>query len=242
MKMKRVIIYLFCLLASMYVLSACGSKSITIKLGGDTKTTEKEKEERESKEDESISTVEESVIEKTDTVQMPVTEQADIPQTTQIQTQAEPATAETQVLTTLYVVNCNESITLRTADSTSAKEIRQIPLGAAVSFMENAANGFYKVSYNGSTGYALASYLSVNPYNHYVASTTAAADTSWTGKVVRCNEFITIRKIPSTKGEEITKIPLGAIVTVYSGADNGFYYINYDGIEGYALASYIDAY
>lgn len=242
MKMKRVIIYLFCLLASMYVLSACGSKSITIKLGGDTKTTEEEKEERESKEDESISTVEESVIEKTDTVQMPVTEQADIPQTTQIQTQAEPATAETQVLTTLYVVNCNESITLRTADSTSAKEIRQIPLGAAVSFMENAANGFYKVSYNGSTGYALASYLSVDPYNHYVASTTAAADTSWTGKVVRCNEFITIRKIPSTKGEEITKIPLGAIVTVYSGADNGFYYINYDGIEGYALASYIDAY
>ena len=148
----------------------------------------------------------------------------------------------TQVLTTLYVVNCNESITLRTSDSTSAKEIRQIPLGAAVSFMENAANGFYKVSYNGSTGYALASYLSVDPYNHYVASTTAATDTSWTGKVVRCNEFITLRKTPSTKGEEITKIPLGAIVTVYSGADNGFYYINYGGIEGYALASYIDAY
>ena len=148
----------------------------------------------------------------------------------------------TQVLTTLYVVNCNESITLRTADSISAKEIRQIPLGAAVSFMENAANGFYKVSYNGSTGYALASYLSVDPYNHYVASTTAVASTSWTGKVVRCNEFITLRKTPSTKGEEITKIPLGAIVTVYSGADNGFYYINYGGIEGYALASYIDAY
>ena len=108
--------------------------------------------------------------------------------------------------------------------------------------MENASNGFYKVSYNGSTGYALASYLSVDPYNHYVASTTAAASASWTGKVVRCNEFITLRKTPSTKGEEITKIPLGAIVTVYSGADNGFYYINYYGIEGYALASYIYAY
>ena len=84
--------------------------------------------------------------------------------------------------------------------------------------------------------------LSVDSYNPYVASTTAAADTSWTGKVVRCNEFITLRKTPSTKGEEITKIPLGTIVTVYSGADNGFYYINYYGIEGYALASYIDAY
>ena len=239
MKMKRVITYLFCLLALMFAMSACGSKSITIKLGGDNKTTEEDRDEKESTEDESVPTVEESTVDKTATV--PVSEQ--VPQTTQIQTQAaEPATAMTQVLTTLYVVNCNESITLRTADSTSAKEIRQIPLGAAVSFMENAANGFYKVSYNGSTGYALASYLSVDPYNHYVASTTAATDTSWTGKVVRCNEFITLRKTPSTKGEEITKIPLGAIVTVYSGADNGFYYINYGGIEGYALASYIDAY
>ena len=239
MKMKRVITYLFCLFALMFALSACGSKSITIKLGGDNKTTEEDSDEKESTEDESVPTVEESTVDKTSTV--PVSEQ--VPQTTQIQTQAaEPATAMTQVLTTLYVVNCNESITLRTADSTSAKEIRQIPLGAAVSFMENAANGFYKVSYNGSTGYALASYLSVDPYNHYVASTTAATDTSWTGKVVRCNEFITLRKTPSTKGEEITKIPLGAIVTVYGSADNGFYYIDYGGIEGYALASYIDAY
>lgn len=235
--MRKITIYLFCILVIICILTGCGSKSITIELGGDNKTTEEDRDEKESKEDESVPTVEENSIVETE----PVSTQ-DMSQTTQIQTQAEEAaTANTQVLTTLYVVNCNESITLRTADSTSAKEIRQIPLGAAVSFMENASNGFYKVSYNGSTGYALASYLSVDPYDHYVASTTAA-DLSWRGKVVRCNEFITLRKTPSTKGEELIKIPLGAIVTVYSGADNGFYYINYGGIEGYALASYIDAY
>ena len=235
--MRKITIYLFCILVIICILTGCGSKSITIELGGDNKTTEEDRDEKESKEDESVPTVEENSIVETE----PVSTQ-DMSQTMQIQTQAEEAaTANTQVLTTLYVVNCNESITLRTADSTSAKEIRQIPLGAAVSFMENAANGFYKVSYNGSTGYALASYLSVDPYDHYVASTTAA-DLSWRGKVVRCNEFITLRKTPSTKGEELIKIPLGAIVTVYSGADNGFYYINYGGIEGYALASYIDVY
>lgn len=235
--MRKTTIYLFCILVIMCILTGCGSKSITIELGGDNKTTEEDRDEKESKADESVPKVEENSIVETE----PVSTQ-DMSQTTQIQTQAEEAaTANTQVLTTLYVVNCNESITLRTADSTSAKEIRQIPLGAAVSFMENASNGFYKVSYNGSTGYALASYLSVDPYDHYVASTTAA-DLSWRGKVVRCNEFITLRKTPSIKGEELIKIPLGAIVTVYSGADNGFYYINYGGIEGYALASYIDAY
>ena len=233
----RKIIYLICVFVSICILSGCGSKSVTIKFGGDTETVAESKDE--SGTEEESAKLEESNIAEKSAVQETVAEvtHSESLQETQPQT---VAVTQAQVLTTLYVVNCNESITLRVSDSTNAKEIRQIPLGAAVSFMENAANGFYKVSYNGSTGYALASYLSVDPYDHYVASTTAS--TVWSGKVVRCNEYITLRRTPSTKGEEITKIPLGAIVTVYSGADNGFYYIYYDGFEGYALAGYIDAY
>ena len=227
----RKIIYLICVFVSICILSGCGSKSVTIKFGGDTETVEESKDESGTEEESNIaekSAVQETVAEVANSESLQETQ----PQTV--------AVTQAQVLTTLYVVNCNESITLRVSDSTNSKEIKQIPLGAAVSFMENAANGFYKVSYNGSIGYALASYLSVDPYDHYVAPTKAS--TVWSGKVVRCNEYITLRRTPSTKGEEITKIPLGAIVTVYSGADNGFYYIDYDGFEGYALAGYIDAY
>lgn len=227
----RKIIYLICVFVSICILSGCGSKSVTIKFGGDTETVAESKDESGTEEESNIaekSAVQETVAEVAHSESLQETQ----PQTV--------AVTQAQVLTTLYVVNCNESITLRVSDSTNSKEIKQIPLGAAVSFMENAANGFYKVSYNGSTGYALASYLSVDPYDHYVAPTKAS--TVWSGKVVRCNEYITLRRTPSTKGEEITKIPLGAIVTVYSGADNGFYYIDYDGFEGYALAGYIDTY
>ena len=227
----RKIIYLICVFVSICILSGCGSKSVTIKFGGDTETVAESKDESGTEEESNIaekSAVQETVAEVAHSESLQETQ----PQTV--------AVTQAQVLTTLYVVNCNESITLRVSDSTNSKEIKQIPLGAAVSFMENAANGFYKISYNGSTGYALASYLSVDPYDHYVAPTKAS--TVWSGKVVRCNEYITLRRTPSTKGEEITKIPLGAIVTVYSGADNGFYYIDYDGFEGYALAGYIDAY
>ena len=233
----RKIIYLICVFVSICILSGCGSKSVTIKFGGDTENVAESKVES-GTEEESAKLEKNNIAEKS-AVQETVAEVAHSESLQETQPQTAVVT-QAQVLTTLYVVNCNESITLRVSDSTNAKEIRQIPLGAAVSFMENAANGFYKVSYNGSTGYALASYLSVDPYNHYVASTTAS--TVWSGKVVRCNEYITLRRTPSTKGEEITKIPLGGIVTVYSGADNGFYYIYYDGFEGYALAGYIDAY
>ena len=233
----RKIIYLICVFVSICILSGCGSKSVTIKFGGDTENVAESKVES-GTEEESAKLEKNNIAEKS-AVQETVAEVAHSESLQETQPQTAVVT-QAQVLTTLYVVNCNESITLRVSDSTNAKEIKQIPLGAAVSFMENAANGFYKVSYNGSTGYALASYLSVDPYNHYVASTKAS--TVWSGKVVRCNEYITLRRTPSTKGEEITKIPLGAIVTVYSGADNGFYYIDYDGFEGYALAGYIDAY
>ena len=233
----RKIIYLICVFVSICILSGCGSKSVTIKFGGDTENVAESKGES-GTEEESAKLEENNIAEKS-AVQETVAEVAHSESLQETQPQT-VAVTQAQVLTTLYVVNCNESITLRVSDSTNAKEIKQIPLGAAVSFMENAANGFYKVSYNGSIGYALASYLSVDPYDHYVASTKAS--TVWTGKVVRCNEYITLRRTPSTKGEEIIKIPLGAIVTVYSGADNGFYYIDYDGFEGYALAGYIDAY
>ena len=60
----------------------------------------------------------------------------------------------------LYVVNCNESITLRNAPNVNAGEICQIPLNAPVFFIENSANGFFNVYYQGAGGYCLSSYLS----------------------------------------------------------------------------------
>lgn len=60
---------------------------------------------------------------------------------------------------TLTVINCQRSITLRATPSTNGKEILQIPLGAKVEFIDHAANNFYKVTYRGYTGYALAHYL-----------------------------------------------------------------------------------
>lgn len=133
---------------------------------------------------------------------------------------------------TMYVVNCNASITLRTSPSTKASEIRQIPLGEAVSYIEGAANGFYKVSYMGDTGYALASYLSY--------SAPSAAPVYSTMKVVNCKESITLRTSPSTSASEICQIPLYSVVSYIEPAANGFYKVSYLGRTGYALASYLE--
>ena len=140
---------------------------------------------------------------------------------------------------TYYVVNCKQSITLRTSPSTSASEICQIPLGSAVSYIETAQNGFYKIIYNGSTGYGLASYLSIYKSSGNVTSSYSSAYPTY--YVVNCKQSITLRTNPSTSASEICQIPLGSAVSYISTASNGFYYISYNGNNGYALANYLSS-
>ena len=151
-----------------------------------------------------------------------------------------PEPTEEITYTTMYVVNCKESITLRTSPSTSASEICQIPLGAAVSYVETVENGFYKIIYNGKTGYSIASYLDTTYHQTYQTNTSSASTPSYaTMYVVNCKESITLRTSPSTSASEICQIPLGASVSYVEEAKNGFYKIIYNGKTGYSLASYL---
>lgn len=131
---------------------------------------------------------------------------------------------------TLFVVNCRESITLRESPSVYAAELAQIPLGQAVGYIEDAGNGFYKINYDGLIGYALAQYLSSRSPNNSARY----------GTVVNCRQSITLRVAPSIHAEEILQIPLGARVRFISGAANDFFKVEYQGLTGYALRAYIE--
>ena len=138
-----------------------------------------------------------------------------------------------------YVVNCKQSITLRPQPDVNSGEITQIPLGSAVSYVEAAENGFYKVIYNGSTGYALASYLSATKPSETATSGQINTADYETYYVVNCKQSITLRPQPDVNSGEITQIPLGAAVSYVKAAENGFYQVIYNGNTGYALASYL---
>lgn len=131
---------------------------------------------------------------------------------------------------TMYVVQCQEFITLRSAPSTKAAEITKIPLYSSVSYVGPAADGFSEVFYNGQHGYVLAQYL--DEYEPQVA-------TGVTYEVINCKESITLRTSPSTKASEICQIPLGALVYYIEPAANGFFLVSYGSYTGYALSSYL---
>ena len=69
------------------------------------------------------------------------------------------ATVAADYSRTMYVSHCAQSISLRESPTTAARAVKQIPFAAPVTVLETADNGFYKVIYNGTTGYSLASYL-----------------------------------------------------------------------------------
>ena len=139
---------------------------------------------------------------------------------------ASTAAAGNAIVATYFVVNCRESITLRETPSTAARELAQIPLGQAVGFIEDAPNGFCKVNYDGLVGYALADYLS---------SESPFRDAT----VVNCRESITLRETPSTAARELAQIPLGARVKYLGVETNSFYKVQYRGMVGYVLKTYI---
>jgi len=82
----------------------------------------------------------------------------DFPEASATETVAEK---ETQSMGMYYVYKCKEFVNLRTEPSTKAESIMEVPLGAEVECLEKDGE-FYKVEYNGETGYILASFLTTD--------------------------------------------------------------------------------
>ena len=131
----------------------------------------------------------------------------------------------------LYVCNCREAITLRTAPSTSAARITDIPLFSTV-YNLGYENGFYKVRYNGKVGWVLASYIDDSGLEPQVAT--------YPTYVINCNEYISLRSAASTSADVITRIPLGATVhKTIANPVNGFELVSYNGYLGWAMSYYL---
>lgn len=130
----------------------------------------------------------------------------------------------------MYVTNCESWVSLRSYASTEAPVLERIPLGAKVTIIDDNdpcynEMVFAHVRYQGRRGYVLYSYLTPK----------------WTlYRVVNCNEWISLRTEPSTEAPVAARIPRGQLVRFVKQAENGFYYVDYNGKLGYALSYYLD--
>ena len=131
--------------------------------------------------------------------------------------------------TYMYVVGCNENISLRVSPDKAAQRIAYIPLYSQVEYIGEAANGFKQINYAGYTGYSLSEYLDY--YEPQVATGIRL-------EVYNCNENISLRTGPATTFDAICTIPLGSYVDFIEERGD-FYLISYNGFTGYSLKKYL---
>ncbi len=143
-------------------------------------------------------------------------------------TDEKPVKKPTPVNKTMYI-NCDVSVTLRSAPTTEGTEIRQISNGTTVFVIEFTNSTFAKVSHKGQEGYVMSSYLSDTP------STIPVEKNMY----VDCNVSITLRTGPATSYSEIHSIPVGESVYVIEYTNNEFAKVNHNGSVGYVMSKYL---
>ena len=120
------------------------------------------------------------------------------------------------------------SLRLRSAPSTSASVVTTLDKSVAVAILDDSTDGWYKISYNGDTGYVSADYLTVDQDNLF----TTYGRINTTG--------VNVRSGASTDSSVLATIEEDAVVTV-NGLVDGWYDVTCEyGTEGYIRSDYVD--
>lgn len=122
-----------------------------------------------------------------------------------------------------------DELRLREQPGTDANVLDTLAAGTKVVVLEDAVDGWFKISWQGKTGYVSANYLEV--------STTASAELG-SGKVTTEGSSLNVRSGPGTDYDRVTSLPRDAVVKI-TGIENGWFKIERNGTAGYVSSDYI---
>lgn len=140
---------------------------------------------------------------------------------------ASNTTATTATATGMTASIIGSSVRMRSGASTSSSIMGTYANGTKMT-VTGSVNGWYKVSYNGASGYVSASYMRVNPATTY----SPAKNATVSGDQVR------LRMGPGTAFASLGYINKNTAITV-SGEYDGWYEVYANGKYGYMSKSYI---
>ena len=127
------------------------------------------------------------------------------------------------------------NLNFRTSASTSSSIIATIPKDTTIKIIDKSTSGWYKVEYNGATGYVSSEYVTINGSS--TDNTTSKPSTSTQKGVTTAN--LNFRKSASTSSSIIGTIPKNTTIEIVDKSTSGWYKIKYKGITGYVSGNYI---
>ncbi len=120
------------------------------------------------------------------------------------------------------------SLRLRAEPSTSASVVTTLDKSVAVAILDDSVDGWYKIAYNGNTGYVSADYLNVDQDNVFTTYGRVNSD------------GVNVRSGASTDSSVLATIEEDAIVMV-NGLVDGWYDVTCEyGTEGYIRSDFLD--
>ena len=136
-----------------------------------------------------------------------------------------------------YTTTTNDQVNLRRSASTSSALVDRIPAGGVIEVLGDSGN-YFKVTYNGRTGYVVKQYVNAAPDSSIVQA-TAEPTASGYPYTTTTNDSVNLRAKKSTSSARLASIPEGATITVRS-ISGSYAEVTYNGKDGWVLKEYVN--
>ena len=149
-------------------------------------------------------------------------------------------TTATDVALGTGTVKCSSSVNFRSAPNTSSTSYGELKNGTKVNVV-GVSSGWYKVTYNGKTGYIHPDYLTLassSSTGTAIAPSNTVTSTTGTAGTVKCSTSVNLRSEANTSSSILAELKNGTAVTVVSTA-NGWCKVTYSGKTGYIKQDYV---
>lgn len=136
-------------------------------------------------------------------------------------------------------VKCSSSVNFRSAPNTSSTSYGELKNGTKVNVV-GVSSGWYKVTYNGKTGYIHPDYITLasSSAGTAIAPSNTVTSTTGTAGTVKCSSSVNLRSAANTSSSILAELKNGTAVTVVSTA-NGWCKVTYSGKTGYIKQDYV---
>lgn len=148
-------------------------------------------------------------------------------------------TTATNVALGTGTVKCSSSVNFRSAPNTSSTSYGELKNGTKVNVV-GVSSGWYKVTYNGKTGYIHPDYITLasSSAGTAIAPSNTVTSTTGTAGTVKCSSSVNLRSEANTSSSILAELKNGTAVTVLS-TSNGWSKVSYAGKAGYISADYL---
>lgn len=148
-------------------------------------------------------------------------------------------TTATNVALGTGTVKCSSSVNFRSAPNTSSISYGELKNGTKVNVV-GVSSGWYKVTYNGKTGYIHPDYITLasSSAGTAIAPSNTVTSTTGTAGTVKCSSSVNLRSEANTSSSILAELKNGTAVTVVSTA-NGWCKVTYSGKTGYIKQDYV---